>query len=174
LNSSYLYQVNFSGALLQGVYFTRADLLGANLSNLNLTRTKFRGAALSMANLSGANLTEADLCLSDLAYANLTNANLTNALLIHANLAETNLQGAILEGTFMLPQSTKNKVYIKLPNLIRFNGEDHTVEEWDQIIQNENSWEPETLATYQACKAYLQSLSPTPPPSIRMSRFERL
>ena len=62
----------------------KCDLSGAKLNNLDL----------SYADLSGANLSGADLTNTVMSNANLAGANLTGAILTGANFFEANLKGA--------------------------------------------------------------------------------
>jgi hypothetical protein len=83
--------VDFSGADLEGLSISAADLSHALLHNANLKKVvafdvNLRGANLERANFSSANLTG----------ANLSRANLENALLQKADLTHTVLDGTKL------------------------------------------------------------------------------
>lgn len=107
-----LYEVDFSGAVLQGVGFRgavleRANLAGANLDGAYLKLANLEGANLEGANLTGANLTEANLTEANLTGANLTEANLTGANLTRAKLKRTNLERANQTGVRGMPQQKR-------------------------------------------------------------------
>lgn len=97
-----LYNINLSGALLNGDIFNNCDLQGAIFIGTNLT-----AAILENVNLTGMNMTKAllqrailsgdDLTKVNLTGANLTGADLKGALITPAQLKQVaSLQGAIM------------------------------------------------------------------------------
>lgn len=81
-----LYNINLSGALLNGSTFNNCDLHNAIFIGTNLT-----AATLENVNLTGVNMTNAILARTNLSWDDLSKVNLTGA-----NLAGANLTGAIL------------------------------------------------------------------------------
>jgi hypothetical protein len=77
-----------------------------------------------------------------------------------------------MRGVLVSPYSPKNLVLVKLPNHISIDGQAMTVEEWGKVLA-ERSYDPLTLANYEACKAFLRASTPLEP-SKRVSRFERI
>ena len=93
--------VDVSGAFLQGLHLTKANLLrsdfsaadlrdadltGANFDDAHLVSANFRGSKLNHCNLRGADLEQSDMTGADLAGADLTGAKLSEADLHNANL----------------------------------------------------------------------------------------
>ena len=93
-----LQNVNFSNADLTLTAFRLADLTNANLSNAILVTSNIRGANLQNVNFSNADLTATLLKDVDLTNANLSNATLTGADLTGADLTGADLTGADLTG----------------------------------------------------------------------------
>jgi len=91
-----LAEVNFSGRILRGQKFDKANLKNANLDKADLTRASLLGTDLSGATLKKADLEDANLKKAILVNANLQEANLVNAKLQDANLEDANLQKAVL------------------------------------------------------------------------------
>jgi uncharacterized protein YjbI with pentapeptide repeats len=75
---------DLSGAKLNDLDLSYADLSGANLSGADLTNSVLYQANVSKANLSGANLTNVNLFEANLSGANLTKANLTKTYVAQA------------------------------------------------------------------------------------------
>ena len=75
---------DLSGAKLNNLDLSYADLSSANLSGADLSNTVLFGANLGKANLSGANLTSVNLFEANLSGANVANANLTKIYLDQA------------------------------------------------------------------------------------------
>jgi uncharacterized protein YjbI with pentapeptide repeats len=75
---------DLSGAKLNDLDLSYADLSGANLSGADLTNSVLYQANVSKANLSGANLTNVNLFEANLTGATLTNANLTKTYVAQA------------------------------------------------------------------------------------------
>jgi uncharacterized protein YjbI with pentapeptide repeats len=75
---------DLSGAKLNDLDLSYADLSGANLSGADLTNTVLYQANLAKANLSGANLTNVNLFEANLSGANVSKANLTKTYVAQA------------------------------------------------------------------------------------------
>ncbi|MBW4458734.1 MAG: pentapeptide repeat-containing protein [Nodosilinea sp. WJT8-NPBG4] len=110
------YCVNFSGAQLKGVVFSRLDemnsdefalrenefrgtisvLKGANLSHANL-----KGARLAGVNLDGACLESSDLSNSVLRGAGICRSNLNNSNLLNADCTGANISGSSLTKAYL-------------------------------------------------------------------------
>jgi uncharacterized protein YjbI with pentapeptide repeats len=75
---------DLSGAKLNNLDLSYADLSSANLSGADLSNTTLFGANLSKANLSGANLTAVNLFEANLSGADVSKANLTKTYLDQA------------------------------------------------------------------------------------------
>lgn len=75
---------DLSGAKLNDLDLSYADLSGANLSGADLTNSVLYQANASKANLSGANLTNVNLFEANLSGANLKNVNLTKTYVAQA------------------------------------------------------------------------------------------
>jgi uncharacterized protein YjbI with pentapeptide repeats len=75
---------DLSGAKLNNLDMTYADLSSANLSGADLSNSILTSANLSKANLSGANLSGVNLFEADLSGANVSKANLSKTYLDQA------------------------------------------------------------------------------------------
>lgn len=75
---------DLSGAKLNNLDLSYADLSSANLSGADLTNAVLFGANLAKANLSGANLTGVNLFEANLSGADISKANLTKVYLDQA------------------------------------------------------------------------------------------
>jgi uncharacterized protein YjbI with pentapeptide repeats len=93
LSDFVLEYADFSGAMLDGASFFKADLICATFSQASL-----RGAVLTGGLLVEADLTDAILNKAIIQGADLTEANLRDARLVGSNLAYSNLEGALLDG----------------------------------------------------------------------------
>src|SRR5687767_1527435 len=82
--------------------FTGAHLQGLDLSRANLKRAYLLGADLEDAILEGANLWKADLCQAKLRHADLHSANLRKVNLFEANLNQADLRSANLTGALLV------------------------------------------------------------------------
>ncbi|GAA6620046.1 pentapeptide repeat-containing protein [Scytonema sp. NUACC26] len=115
-----LCEANLSGAKLNGVNLSKADLSvinlsGANLSEANLSYAKLnvaklRGANLKNANLKGATLNVANLIRADLSNAQLTGASMIRCELIRANLSHADLMTANLKGADLREAALRHTV----------------------------------------------------------------
>lgn len=92
-NKEALVGVDFSGRVLAGDSFTKANLRSSNFSGTDLRGVSFFAANMEEVNLSGANLSGATLDL-----ARLVRANLTNAVLEGAFAYNTKFEGAVIDG----------------------------------------------------------------------------
>lgn len=100
-NDSYLIEVDFLNAELQGASFKnanlqRAKLLSCKLQGVSFENANLRGAYLQSAKLQNAQLVKADLAYSYLRKTNFKEANLQSAVLKGAIIQETVFQGANL------------------------------------------------------------------------------
>jgi uncharacterized protein YjbI with pentapeptide repeats len=75
---------DLSGAKLNNLDLSYADLSSANLSGADLTNSVLFGANLAKTNLSGANLTDVNLFEANLSGADISKANLTKVYLDQA------------------------------------------------------------------------------------------
>jgi uncharacterized protein YjbI with pentapeptide repeats len=75
---------DLSGAKLNNLDLSYADLSSANLSGVDLSNTVLFGANLAKANLSGANLTGVNLFEANLSGADVSKANMTKVYLDQA------------------------------------------------------------------------------------------
>lgn len=82
---------------LSGANLNRLDLSGANLEGANLSRAK-----MSLTNLSGANLHNADLREAIFNGADLSNIDLRGANLTGASLVGAYMKGALLDGEMLI------------------------------------------------------------------------
>lgn len=94
-----LYEVDLSGAVLQGanlyqVYLSPLNLTGANFDDAHLEGAYLNGSVLIQARLEYADLS----CRSQKVCTELSGAYLMRADLTHANLTDANLMGAELDG----------------------------------------------------------------------------
>jgi hypothetical protein len=94
LASRRLYDIDLSGALLEGAQLNDTHFHDANLSGAWLRRAGLNKARLNGANLSGAVLYEADLTEAEFFRANLSGAYLTGAVLERTRLLDADLRGA--------------------------------------------------------------------------------
>jgi hypothetical protein len=167
---------NLQGVTLRKAFMPEADFSGADLRYANLkgdfTGSHFVGAILHNADLRGSCLVYANFNDSDLSGADLSGAGLTYATLVNANLEGVNLTNTRMQGVLISPYSLENPVLIRLPNLISIDGQEMTVDAWDKVLM-ERSYDPLTLANYEACKAFLRASAPLEP-SKAVSRFERI
>lgn len=92
-NREFLVGANFSGKVLTGDDFTKANMREANFSRADLRGVRFFGGNLESANLESANLSGTTLDA-----ARLTNANLTNAILEGAFAFNAKFEGATIDG----------------------------------------------------------------------------
>lgn len=92
-NRELLVGADFSGQVLTGDSFTKANLRESNFSGADL-----RGVSFFSANLDSANLSGADLRTTTLDTARFSRANLTNALLEGAFAFNAKFDGAIIDG----------------------------------------------------------------------------
>jgi uncharacterized protein YjbI with pentapeptide repeats len=103
LARAYLRQANFFNVDITGACLDGAMLYGANLNRAKLNGASLRGADLTKASLNvtqlkGANLSGAELYGTNLRLANFTDADLTGASIRQASLARANLTNAKLDG----------------------------------------------------------------------------
>jgi uncharacterized protein YjbI with pentapeptide repeats len=89
---------NLADANFESAYIGDADMSGANLTGANLRQAYLRGARLSGVVLDSATLTETELGGADLCRGRLVGANLTSARLRLADLSDASLEGARLCG----------------------------------------------------------------------------
>ncbi|MGI2904342.1 pentapeptide repeat-containing protein [Tolypothrix sp. VBCCA 56010] len=90
-----LVDTDLSGATLQRVNLTKANMRTCNLSGAIVKDSHLLEAILDEANLSGASFTDTNLSRASLIKANLSNADLTGADLSDCNLRQAFLKGAV-------------------------------------------------------------------------------
>jgi hypothetical protein len=96
---------DLSGAKLENVIMTNADLEDANMEGVHLERAELSGSNLKntnmkFAHLHHANLTGAQLNFAKFDYADLTNTTLVQAEMTFARLYEANLHHASVDHNF--------------------------------------------------------------------------
>ena len=99
MSSADLRDTDWSGAEMSWAKLPHADLRGANLSRTAYIRTNCRWAGFRGANLEGANLSGAMLIGANFSFANLRNANMfginaEDAIMDHADISGADLRGA--------------------------------------------------------------------------------
>ena len=140
LNSTELFNSNFSHSDLYETNFIKADLYQSDFSYTNLNNSNLTSTDLRYANLSNSNLSDADFSYTDLSHANLQFANLSSVNFHQSLLLNTNLRNS--KNLKIQQLSASNKVYIcniYLPINIRINT-NRDCEKMPQILHEKYPW----------------------------------